>query len=186
MSTSQDWQKQCAAQVRVLKIIVTAITLGPLIYLGVVSFTVPPGGAAAGVGAVPFTNLACGMAAIAVAASLIAPPLVARKFRRQIAAGTWPPPRQAQNSLAAPLNDAGKLCLLYNFRTIIAIAILEGAAFFLVFAYQQVRDPWALGVALLLMVMIAAHLPSRARVIEWVERQLLGLEEDRQLEQFRR
>ncbi|HET6879379.1 MAG TPA: hypothetical protein VFI31_04465 [Pirellulales bacterium] len=186
MSTGQNWQDQCAAQVRVLRIIVTAITLGPLVYLGVVLFALPPGGGAAGVGQLSFTYLACGMAVVSVAAWAIAPSVVARKLRRQIAAGTWPPPGQNETSLAAPSSDAGKLCAVYQVRTIIAIAILEGAAFFLVFAYQQHRDPWALGVAVLLMVMIAAHLPTRARVAEWVERQLLGLEEDRQLEQFRR
>ncbi|HVX60236.1 MAG TPA: hypothetical protein VHC19_06540, partial [Pirellulales bacterium] len=68
----------------------------------------------------------------------------------------------------------------------IAVAILEGAAFFLVVAYQLERNPLALAVAIPLIIVIAAHFPTPARVAEWVERQLRRLDEDRQLEQLRR
>lgn len=186
MSTNGDPEEQFAAQVRVLQIIVAAVTLGPLVYLGVVLSTAPPRKPAAGIGEVSFTHLACGMAAVAVVAWLVVPLFAARKFRRQIAAGAWPPPGQSSGPLAAPLSDAAKLCALYTVRTIIAVAILEGATFFLVFAYQQQRDPSALGVAVVLMATIAAHLPTRSRVAEWIKRQLEQLEEDRQTQHFHR
>ena len=186
MSISGDPRDQFAAQVRALQIIVAAVALGPVAYLGVVVSTAPPRKPAAGIGEVSFTHLACGVAAVAVVAWLVVPLLAARKFRRQIAAGTWPPPGQTAGPHAAPLSDAAKLCALYTVRTIIAVAILEGATFFLVFAYQQQRDPLALGVAVVLMAMIAAHLPTRGRVAEWIKRQLERLENDRQMEQFHR
>lgn len=182
MSTSDDVQDPFAGQVRVLQIIVGAITLGPLVFLGVV-FSIPPKPEAAADKTL-LTYLACGLAAAAVVARLLIPPLVAIRFRRQIAAGTWPPPGQAANLHAAPLDDAGKLCALYTIRTIIAIAILEGAAFFLVTAYQIERNLLALGIAGVLIVTIALHLPTRARVAAWVEGQLQRLNDDRQAEQF--
>ncbi|HVC99019.1 MAG TPA: hypothetical protein VND64_35470 [Pirellulales bacterium] len=186
MSTSDDLRVQFTGQVRVLQIIVAAITLGPLTYLGVVFSTAPPDQAAGEVQGMFNTFLACGMAAAAVVAWLVVPPLVTTKFRRQIAAGAWPPLEQTGNPLAAPLNDAGKLSAVYHVRTIIAVAILEGATFFLVFTYQQQRDTLALGFAVLLMLMIALHFPTRARVADWVERQLVRLSDDRDAEQFRR
>lgn len=182
MSNSNDVQDPFAGQVRVIQFIVGAITLGPLVYLGVV-FSIPPKPEAGGDETL-LTYLACGMAVASVIAWLLIPPLVTATFRRKIAAGTWPPPGQAANLHAAPLNDAGKLCAAYTIRTIIAIAILEGAAFFLVTAYQIERNPLALGVAGLLIVMIALHMPTRSRVATWVDGQLQRLNDDRQAEQF--
>ncbi|HUY87152.1 MAG TPA: hypothetical protein VMV10_00300 [Pirellulales bacterium] len=186
MSSGEDLREQLAGQVRVLQIIVAAITFGPLAFLGYVLSTPPPGPPAAVAGNVSLTYLACGAAVAAVAAWFVVPPIVLRSVRRQIASGAWPSPGQAGNSPAAPMTDAGKLCAAYTVRTIIAVAILEGAAFFLVFAYQTERDPLALGVAVLLMLMIAAHFPTRTRVAVWVETQLQLLDEGRQAEQFRR
>lgn len=44
----------------------------------------------------------------------------------------------------APSSDASKLRAAYDVRTIIAVAILEGAALFLVLACQQQRETLAL------------------------------------------
>jgi hypothetical protein len=186
MSTTNDLREELSAQIRVLQIIVTAVALGPLVYLGVVVSMAPPAGPPAAQGGLSSTLMACAMAAAAVTAWLVVPPLVTRKFRRQIAAGAWPPTDASVDSHAAPMSDAGKLGAVYNVRTIIAVALLEGATFFLVFAYQHERNPLALGVGVALMVGIALHLPTPTRVVEWVERQLVRLAEDRQAEQFRR
>lgn len=185
MPNNDEPRCEFAGQVRVLQIIVAAITLGPLVYLGVVLAMVPPRNLAAA-GDTFLTYAACGMAAAAVAGWLLAPPIVTTRLRRQIAAGIWPPPDPSGNSLAAPSSDAGKLCALYNIRTIIAVAILESAAFFLVFTYQQQRDVRAFVFALLLTLMIALHLPTRVRVAEWVERQSVRLADDRQAAELRR
>ena len=185
MSSSDDLRETLAGQVRVLQIIVAAVAFGPAAFLGYVLSTAPAGAAAAGAGNVSLTYLACGAAVAAVIARLFVPPFIVRGFRRQIASGAWPPPGQAGASLAAPLSDAGKLAAVYSVRTIVSVAILEGAAFFTVLAYLQERDPLALGAAVLLMSIIAAHFPTRTRVAEWVETQLPQLDEDRQEEQFR-
>ena len=183
MPDSDDWRSQIAGQVRVLQIIVAAVTMGPVVYLGVV-FSIAPPLQPAGGGETLLTYLACGMAAASVAAWLLIPPLVSARFRRQIAAGTWPPSVQPAGLQGTPLNDAGKLCAAYNIRTIIAVALLEGAAFFLVTAYQLERNRLALAIAALLIGMILLHMPTRDRVAGWIETQLQRLEDDRQAEQF--
>ena len=183
MSSSEDLRQQLAGQVRVLQIIVAAITLSPAIFLGVVLAT-PPGAKPAG-GNVSLTYLACGAAVAAVLARLVVPSLLVRSFRRQIAAGAWPPPSQTGNSPAAPMSDAGKLAGVYTVSSIIAVAILEGAAFFLIVAFQAERHPWAASAAVLLVLMIAAHFPTRSRAAEWIETQLPRLDEDRQEQQLR-
>jgi hypothetical protein len=185
MSIGDDLREQLAGQIRVLQIIVAAITLGPLGFLGYVLLTPLPGPPAAGAGKVPLTYMACGAAVAAVIAWLVVPPLVLRSQRRQIAAGQWPPAGSGDNSLAAPMSDAGKLCAAYTARTIVAVALLEGAAFFAIVAYRQEREPLALGAAILLTAVIATHLPTPGRVAAWVEGQLQQLDEDRQAEQFR-
>ncbi len=63
MSSSDDLRDQFAGQVRVLQIIVAAITLGPLTYLGVVFSTAPLDQVAGEVHGMFITYLACGMAA---------------------------------------------------------------------------------------------------------------------------
>jgi hypothetical protein len=186
MSRGDDLREELAGQIRVLQIIAAAITLGPLAFLGYVLSMPPPGPPAAGAGNLSLTYIACGAAAVAVIAWLVVPSLVLRSQCRQIAAGQWPPSGSGGDSIAAPMSDAGKLCAAYTVRTIVAIALLEGAAFFAIVAYQQEREPLALGAAILLTVMIAAHLPTPGRVAAWVEGQLQQLDEDRQAEQFRR
>lgn len=185
MSIGEDLREELAGQVRVLQIIVAAIAFGPLSFLGYVLSTPPPGGQAAGAGNGSLTYIACGAAVAAVVAWLVVPPLVLRNQRRQIAAGQWPSSGSGDDSPAAPMSDAGKLCAAYTVRTIVAVALLEGAAFFAIVAYQTEREPLALGPAALLILMIAAHFPTRTRVAAWVEGQLQRLDEDRQMERFR-
>ena len=183
MSTSEDLREPLAGQVRVLQIIVASVVLGPVAFLGYVLFMAPP---AEKDGGGFMTYVACGVAAAAVAARLFAPPLIVRSQRRQIAAGVWSPSGQTGGRLKTPTTDAGKLAAVYATRTIVAVVVLEGAVFFLVVAYLLERNPLALAAAIPLIVVIAAHFPTQARVAEWVERQLRQLDEDRQLEQLRR
>ncbi len=138
--------------------------MGPVAFLGYVLFLAPPGKQDGGGF---MTYVACGAAAAAVAARLFAPPLIVRSQRRQIAAGVWSPSGQTGGPLKTPTTDAGKLAAVYATRTIVAVAVLEGAAFFLVIAYQLERAPFALAGAVLLLVVIAAafsHAYARRRV----------------------
>lgn len=174
MSTSDDLREQLAIQVPEMQFFVVLFVLLPVFQ----PFLFPLPLLAA-------SDQACGMALAMVAARMIVPPLVVRSQCRQIARGGWSPD-WAFNRHISPTSDAGKLTAVYGTRLFIAVALLQCAASSLVGAYQIELEPLALGAAALLILLIAAHFPTRARVGEWVERQLRLHNDDRQLEQFRR
>jgi len=174
MSTSDDLREQLARQVPELQFIAILFVLLPVFQPFL--FPLP---------LLPATDQACGMALAMLAARLIVPPLVMRIHCRQIARGAWSPD-WAFNGQVSPTSDAGKLTAVYGTRLFIAVALLECAASSLVGAYQIGREPLALVVAALLILLIAAHFPTRTRVAAWVKWQLRLLDDDRQLAQFRR
>lgn len=173
MSMSDDLREQLARQVPEMQFIAVLFALLPVFQ----PFFFPSPLPAA-------TDQACGMALAMVAARLIVPPLVVRSQCRQIARGAWSPD-WAFNGHVSPTSEAGKLTAVYGTRLFIAVALLECAASSLAGAYQIELEPLALGAAALLILLIAAHFPTHARVGEWVEWQLQQLNDDRQLEQFR-
>ena len=73
-----------------------------------------------------------------------------------------------------------RLLGLYNTRTILGGAMLEGAAFFALVTYMVERDPVGLAGAILLILGVALHFPTRSRVIRWSEEQLELLKRERQ------
>lgn len=170
MSTSDDLREQLARQVPEMQFIAVLFVI--LLAFQPFLFPLP---------LLATTDQACGMALAMVAARLIVPPLAVRSFCRRIARGAWSPD-WAFNRHVSPTSDAGKLTAVYGTRLFIAVALLECAASSLAFAYQIGREPLALGAAALLILLIAAHFPTSARVGEWVEWQLRLLNDDRQLE----
>ena len=76
--------------------------------------------------------------------------------------------------------DAGRLFCVFQTRTIVATALLEGTAFFALISYMIGRSPVALALAIVMMVAVAGHFPTRAGVIGWIEDQLHRLERERQ------
>jgi hypothetical protein len=63
------------------------------------------------------------------------------------------------------------LLAVYQMRTIIAAALLEGAVFFMAVAYLLEGHVLALGLGALLALAVAAHFPTAAGVAAWVDEQ---------------
>jgi hypothetical protein len=129
-------------------------------------------------------------AAVAITAmmlpmSMIVPGLIASQNRRNIAAGTWKP-ASGQYPPGSPFgpeslqSDAGKLAFVYQTQFIIGAALNEGPAFFVLVAYMLEKNPIALGLAILLLVALAARFPTRLRVSSWIDRQQELLTQERQ------
>ena len=76
--------------------------------------------------------------------------------------------------------DAGQLFVVFQTRTIVAGALLEGTAFFALITYMIERSPLALTLAVLLILGVAVHFPTRSGVIRWIEDQLRLVERERQ------
>jgi hypothetical protein len=154
-----DESDSVAAGTRVLQIVVAAMAVGPLVFIGIVPF-IPPGLGGPRAGNLPVLSVAAIVAAAtAVPLSLVLPRLVTDARRKQIAA-------------TPAEGDAARLMASYQVGTIVGAALNEGAAFLAVMAYMLERQPYALALALVLIAGVALRFPRRAAVEQWVEDQL--------------
>src|SRR5262249_26537705 len=146
-----------SACLRTGRIIIVALALGVLMFLGIAVFMRQDNPAP--VPDLPIlTYVALAVAAIQTVLQGILPGLVAGGMRRQLAAGKWPPPRPGWS---VPPDDRGKLCSLYVTRLILGAALLEGAAFLLLIAYLLEGSVLTLAGAGLLLAMLLLKFPTR-------------------------
>ena len=57
----------------------------------------------------------------------------------------------------------------YSLKTIVAVALLEGATFFVLFTVMTEHHWWSLAIAALLVVLMLSHIPSRMRIEQWLD-----------------
>ena len=177
MSVPDD-QPLIAANLRVMQIIIFAMTMGLVFFLAIVVFlslqepAAPPPQPL-------ITYLALAFAATAVPASVIVPRLMVAAARKQIAKGTWIAP-SGQSIVPPPVDEAGKLVLVYQTQMIVGAALNEGAAFFALIAYLLEHSPIALGLAIVLILGVAARFPTRAKLDAWLDEQLQQVMLERQ------
>jgi hypothetical protein len=171
------------AIVRVLQIIVGALIVGPLALLAASLFIspliAPPAGAAgAGPSDVlgPILNyMAVAFGALAVCMCFVVPPVISaasRKTMVQSGRATKPGASALPGAKVQPIDEA-RASLLTAFQTqfIVGAAILEGAAIFAAVAYLLYGHPIALGVAIVIIGVSLARIPTRARTQLWIEQQ---------------
>jgi hypothetical protein len=184
---------EIARRVRIPQVIVAALVAGLLTFLAIVLVLIQQGFAGAPEVATILTGVAVAMAVAAVLARLTVPPMIVARARRRIAQGTWQVPQAAQAQSAysqasqedaarflEQTGDAGRLFFVLVSKTIVAAAIVEGAAFFALIAYMLGRSPLALALAILMIAAVAAHFPTRSGVMSWIEGQLRLVEQERQ------
>ena len=116
-------------------------------------------------------------------ARVIVPVQIISAARHRIAKGTWHPPQltQAAEKFLERTGDAGKLSMVYMMRTVVAAALLEGAAFTSIVAYMLEGSTVALGLAVALVAGILLHFPTAPRVAGWIEVQMRRVEEERDI-----
>jgi hypothetical protein len=183
-----NWQEWVSKRVFVLQIIVAALVAGCTFFL-VIALLVPGPGAQGAGGERPlqFTWIAAAFMAAVIAARLVVPTIVVRNGRSSIARGTFSFPwdrdtgSQAEGEELKQMGDAGPLFMLYQTKTIIGAALLEGVTFFMTIAYLIERSPIALGLAVALILAVAAHMPTRTGVVHWIEDQLRFVDDERSL-----
>jgi hypothetical protein len=163
-----------SACLRVGRIILVALALGVLAFLGIAVFIrennprpVPD---------TPIlTYVALAVAALQAILQGVLPGLVATGIRRQLVAGKWPPARPGR---PVPPDDRSKLCALYITRLIIGAALVEGAAFLLLIAYLLEGSVLALAAAGVMLVIILLKFPTRTGLEGWLadQEELLRVE----------
>ena len=185
MSTN-DWRDEIGPPLFTIRIIVAALTAGCLIFMVIAIFMVQTGQAPAGGGDMPIlTYMAVAWAGMAIVLRMVVPKMIESAGRKRIADGTWQAPAAGQQQaqiaqLVERLGDAGRLFAVLNTRTIIGGAILEGSAFFALVAYLVDRSSLALAAAIVLIIGVALHFPTRSSAVHWIEDQLAAVEQLRQ------
>ena len=179
-----SWQEHVGERVRVFQIIVGALFAGCLVFLAVAVVVVRQAAPAAGQGLEILTLVAVGEAAATIFACAIVPTIMVRRGRQAILRGDSPVPMspglaERMADFYAKTGDAGKLMVLYQAKTIVAAAMLEGAAFFALVIYLLGQDRVSLALGVLLSVGVGLHMPTRSGVIRWIDGQLLLMEQER-------
>ena len=172
-----SWHADAAKQARILQIIVAALVMGCLIFLltsvGIGQF----GGRPAQHGP-QLAYAVCGFLVVEAVAWTVVMRVIAAKARGEIVKGTYRTldPRQQTGSADAPERDARYLLPVYQTKTIVSAAMFEGLGFFATIAFLVEGNPISLGVAVAMILGVAAHFPTQGRVVAWVQRQLEAIE----------
>ena len=172
-SASGAWVEKIKPVVLTLRIIVGAMACGVLAFVGVALVTRIGGNGPPNESLELLVPLAVGAAPLAYAISWLLPGLLAKNARRKIADGTFPSPQSPNAPLPAlaQLGMPGQLASVYQTNTIIALALLEGAAFLNVTAYLLSGSWIALGAGVALVLFMLAQFPTTSRLVDWIGEQ---------------
>jgi hypothetical protein len=166
--------------VRTMQIIVGALAGGVLLFLVIVVFL-----ATANVrhqmGQPIITYAAIGMAVAVIVGWLIVPAVIAAQMKKSVIEKSSGQPDPRAPVANADLGDVPPLVAIFQTRTIIAAALLEGAAFFACIAYMLERQPIALAAVGVLLLLILSQMPTVGRVESWLETELSIVSQLRQL-----
>jgi len=178
-----DPQREFVRRVaQTLQIIVGAMAAGVIMFLGVTIFLasqkveVPPP-------AVPVvTYAAIGMTIVSVVAWLFVPGIASGNMRKALVEGRakdWGLVKNLPN--AAEVGDIAPLAAVYQTRTIISVAVLEGAAFLAIMAYMLEHQVISLCLAVALLLLILSQIPSKSKVESWLESERIAIDQLRQM-----
>lgn len=160
---------------RVMQIIAGALIVGVLSFGGIACFLVfgqmqkaaqpdgPPGGQEGGMNILVY--MAAGMAFLNVLLSFVVPNAIANSGVQAVA-------KKAQDGTSTgPKELIGRLLGVAQMRMIIAMALVEGAAFFGLIAFIQTKSLIALAIVGGLLFVLAIHFPTKFKLDGWLEDQ---------------
>ena len=147
-----------AGFLQTLRIIIGALTAGVLFFLIIVIVFLRAAPQPLDAQAIVSMTLAA-FALSCIPARLFVPGLIVSASCQKIAEGTWSlPARQSNQPL--PDTDEGKLLAVYQSKTILGAAILEGGAFANLVAYLLEGQIYSIVLAVLFMLGILAAFPT--------------------------
>ncbi len=182
------WRERVGKFVRPLQVIVASLVVGSVVFLTVV--LVITAARRPGVGNADswtMTWIALAFLGVMVVVRSVVPGAIVRQGRRKIAQGIFQLPQARQASQQPSLEtltqmgEPGMLLVLFQIKTIIGAAIVEGVTFFLLIVYLIEGHSVALGLAVALILAIALHMPSPRGVTHWIEDQLRLMDEERSM-----
>ena len=146
--------------VRGMQIIAVALMAGVLLFFGIVLVNTQ-GNVFGTQNPELVTIIAAGFGILAIINHLIIPAIIAGAQLKQISTGGF-----------SELGEAAKveqICGVYRSQLIIALALLEGAAFFNLVALMIEQSAVALGTVILLLGLMILRFPTRDKVSFWVQ-----------------
>ena len=147
---SQDQQKLTdpGKAATLLTIIVCALVMGCLMFGGFVVFQ---GAFNQPAKEMQLSLMAAGMAVTNTIMAFVIPPFIVKAVTRN--------------------SDCDRPTYLqaYMTKTIVAVALLEGATFFVLFTVMTEHHWWSLAIAALLVGFMLIHIPSRMRIEQWLD-----------------
>ena len=159
--------------IRNVQIIVVALALGPILFAGIAIFQrlkqPQPDNL------IPY--LAAGFSVTALAVRIFIGRAIVANQRDRIAAGSWSPGANATSAgLPANMTDGDRLLFVFQQKTIVESAIVEGAAFFVLVSFLIAGQWWSLAIAGVFVAVIVVPFPTYLRIENWVRFQLEFME----------
>ncbi|MCA9055035.1 MAG: hypothetical protein KDA75_14435 [Planctomycetaceae bacterium] len=152
-----DQSTSIAQHVRVMQIIAGALVMGAVAF-ALISTLVLGSLSAQPEGQI-ISLIGIGWAAVSVVAHFVVPDVIAQAALK-----------------SRPESDAASLCGVYLTKTIVAMALLEGAAFLNLVALTVEHNWWSLAVAGGLVFLMLVQMPTLTRVQQWIEIQQMNSE----------
>jgi hypothetical protein len=173
-----SWREELPKRVRAMQIIITALTLGCVFFFGIAFFVASS--MPQNTGSNLITYIALGFAVLAIGPRLVVPLVMVSAGRRKILHVLQEKKGDTQSKGFENLEDeAGcQLLAIFQGKTIISGALIEGPTFFLLVAYLVEHSPLALAAAGIMVVILALHFPTVDRTANWIEGQLQLLKEE--------
>lgn len=157
---------------RIMQIIAGALIAGVVSFAGVACFFVfgQQGGAAGAIPKnAPVMHIAIGFAVVAVVISFVLSNLIAASGVKGVAKLT------SDGTSTGPKELFGRLLGVAQTRMILAMAPIEGAAFFNGIAFIITKSLVALGVMGALLLIMSIHFPTKMKLARWLEDQQRNL-----------
>ena len=159
--------------IRSVQIIVVALALGPIVFAGMILFQRMNKGPQRDA---MIAYLAAGFAVTALAARGVVGAATTTAQRKRIAARAWSP---GPNAAPVNLTDGDRFLFVFQQKTIIEAALVEGATFFVLISFMIAGQWWSLAVAGVLLLFLIVPFPTYDRVESWVRYQLELMEMER-------
>lgn len=173
MQLNEDQERFLRKSLLTMQIIAGALIQGVVVFLVVVMFflPVPPNRLA-----VLNSYIALGFALVAMVMSLVVPNIIVASTKKSLVKGR-PIDLPKQFGEVSNLGFLAPLAGLYQTKMIIAMALLEGAAFYNLISYMMERQPFTLAVVGMLLLALVMNFPTRRGLEKWLAEETKSIAE---------
>ena len=174
-----DYSEHLRPIVRTLQKIAGAMVVGSAAFLIVCMFSgLTPDASSP----MTLSYTALGIAPLSVIGSFILAHVIVSNGRSQIIQREYVDSRIKPHDVFAS-TDAGRVCGVLSTVTIIRCAMIEGAALLACLAYMNEGNQLVLAATVVLIAVLAAHIPTTVRTKHWIAHQLRIIERSRPQDQ---